>query len=81
MAGWISTSGLVQGVVWRRVKGFFKKFASKVKGKVWPILRPLLSTALSVVPGPAALIASRLLSEKPVVSVAVDGVASSSGPI
>ena len=56
------SSGLVQGVVWRRIKGFLKKFATTVKGKVWPILRPLVSTALSVIPGPAALIASRLLS-------------------
>ena len=80
-AGWMGSNGLMAGKIWRRIKGFFKKFASTVKGKVWPILRPLASTALSVIPGPAALIASRLLAEKPIVNVTVDGDASSTAAL
>ena len=81
MSGWIMSSGLVQGVVLRRIKGFFKKFASAVKGKVWPVLRPLLSTALSVIPGPASLIASRLLTAHPIITVDVDGEAKSTAAL
>lgn len=80
-AGWMGSNGLMAGKIWRRIKGFLKKFASAVKGKVWPILRPLVSTALSVIPGPASLIASRLLTEHPIITVDVDGEAKSTAAL
>ena len=77
----MGSNGLMAGKIWRRIKGFLKKFATTVKGKVWPILRPLVSTALSVIPGPAALIASRLLADRPAITVDVDGEAKSTAAL
>ena len=80
-AGWASNSGIMQGVAQQRFKGGLKKFVAAVKGKIWPVLRPLLSVATSVLPGPANLIAQRLLTPNPTVDVSVGVEAKATGDL
>ena len=65
----------------RRIKGALKKVLSFAKAKVWPIVRPLVSVVASVLPGPASLVAQRLLVADPVVDVGVSALAASNQPV
>lgn len=58
-----------------------KKAIAAIKGKVWPILRPLLSVAASALPGPAKLVAQRLLTPKPIIEVEISAEAKSDAPL
>lgn len=50
-------ASIVEGKLMRRIKGALKKVLAFAKGKVWPIVRPLVSVVASVLPGPASLVA------------------------
>lgn len=79
IADLINSNGLVQGVVWNRIKGFFKKAASFVAHKVWPVIKPLVGVASSVLPGPANLVLSRVSSGIDSVIASVNSIAVSNG--
>lgn len=81
LAGMISSNGLVQGVVWNRIKGFFKKISRVLIGKVLPVVKPLVNVAASVLPGPANLVVSKLLDVFDTASTAVNTVALSNDKV
>lgn len=74
------SDGLVQGVVWNRIKGFFKKAASFVANKLWPVIKPIANVAASVLPGPANLVVTRVVSGVDTVLTNVNSIAVSNGP-
>ena len=75
----MTSNGLVQGVVWNRIKGFFKKASSFVANKLWPVIRPLANAAASVLPGPAKLVLTRVVSGVDTVVTNVNSIAVSNG--
>ena len=79
VAGLINLNGLVQGVVWNRIKGFFKKASSFIANKLWPVIRPLANAAASVLPGPANLVLTRVVSGVDTVVTNVNSIAVSNG--
>ena len=79
LAGMIMSNGLVQGVVWNRIKGFFKKASSFIANKLWPVIRPLANAAASVLPGPANLVLTRVVSGVDTVVTNVNSIAVSNG--
>ena len=79
LAGMIMSNGLVQGVVWNRIKGFFKKASSFIANKPWPVVRPLANAAASVLPGPANLVLTRVVSGVDTVVTNVNSIAVSNG--
>ena len=71
----------MQGVVWNRIKGFFKKVARVLVGKVLPVVKPLVNIAASVLPGPANLVVSKLLDVFDSATTAVNTVAVSNDKV